>query len=367
MGQAASTALSSSKSSVVFYDSEELGNRFTKATLSTLAVPMVIVAFPFINAYTFTSEELTGVKLMDGAIGGLLGVIGWPLAPFLACWGVFEVLFKDGPPEPLAIPQEIKDKAKREFGLNCENYYNIAVAGIAGTGKSSVVNGIMGMHDNDPQAAVTGETEATIKPRAYRHPDLRTMVLWDLPGAATLHHPAETYFEDKFLCAFDALIIVMAERLQETDIIIANKAEEKKVPVFFVRNKADQAVEAKIRRYSGSNQDEVYKWSTAAGELVKEVKQSIYKQLKSNNFSTRKLFIISAWNLQEFVSALSKRELDKNMPIIDEQRFMRTLIEGVLAKRRRKEKMKLKMEKEKQRQLLAEERQRNRRSAVGAA
>jgi hypothetical protein len=158
MGQAASTALSSSKSSVVFYDSEELGNRFTKATLSTLAVPMVIVAFPFINAYTFTSEELTGVKLMDGAIGGLLGVIGCksppflyyklnrredlnfffvagPLAPFLACWGVFEVLFKDGPPEPLAIPQEIKDKAKREFGLNCENYYNIAVAGIAGTGK----------------------------------------------------------------------------------------------------------------------------------------------------------------------------------------------------------------------------------------
>jgi hypothetical protein len=50
---------------------------------------------------------------------------------------VFEVLFKDGPPEPLAIPQEIKDKAKREFGLNCENFYNIAVAGIAGTGKVS--------------------------------------------------------------------------------------------------------------------------------------------------------------------------------------------------------------------------------------
>lgn len=50
---------------------------------------------------------------------------------------MFEVLFKDGPPEPLSIPQEIKDKAKREFGLNCENFYNIAVAGIAGTGKVS--------------------------------------------------------------------------------------------------------------------------------------------------------------------------------------------------------------------------------------
>jgi hypothetical protein len=85
MGQAASAALSSSKSSVVFYDSDELGNRFTKATLSTLAVPMVIVAFPFINAYTFTSEELTGVKLMDGAIGGLLGVIGCKCSPCMYC------------------------------------------------------------------------------------------------------------------------------------------------------------------------------------------------------------------------------------------------------------------------------------------
>jgi hypothetical protein len=121
-----------------------------------------------------------------------------------------------------------------------------------------------------------------------------------------------------------------------------------------------------LRRYSGSSQGETYKWSAAVGDLIKEVKQSIYKQLKSNNFSTKKLFILSAWNLQEFVSALSKRELNKDMHLIDEQRFMRTLIEGVLAKRRRKEKMKHKMEKEKQRQMLAEQRQR-RQSAVGAA
>lgn len=137
-------------------------------------------------------------------------------------------------------------------------------------------------------------------------------------------------------------------------------------PVTSIADSALKAVEAKLRRYSGSSQDETYKWSAAVGELVKEVKQSIYKQLKSNNFSTRKLFIISAWNLQEFVSALSKRELNKDMRLIDEQRFMRTLIEGVLAKRRRKEKLKHKMEKEKQRQIMAEQRQR-RRSAVGAA
>ncbi|KAI9308796.1 interferon-inducible GTPase-domain-containing protein [Cunninghamella echinulata] len=208
MGQAASKKLRQD----VFYEYDDLSNKFTKATLSTLAVPMVIIAFPLLNAYSFTEEELTGVKFMDGAIGGLLGVLGWPLAPFLACYSVFQVIFNDGPTEPLPIPKEIKEAAKNSIGLNCEQFYNVAVVGVAGTGKSSVVNGIMGYRDNDKYAAATGESETTKKPRGYQHPDLRSMILWDMPGANTMNHPASTYFEDKFLCAFDSLIIVTAER-----------------------------------------------------------------------------------------------------------------------------------------------------------
>ncbi|KAI8365265.1 interferon-inducible GTPase-domain-containing protein [Radiomyces spectabilis] len=339
MGQAASRTISGK--STVFYDYNDLSNRFTKATLSTLAVPMVIVAFPLLNAYTFTEEELTGVKFMDGAIGGLLGVIGWPLAPFLACWGVFKVLFKDGPPEPLPIPQYIKDRARQEVGLDCENFYNIAVVGVAGTGKSSVVNGIMGYHDTDKYAAATGETESTVKPKGYRHPDLQSMILWDMPGAGTMNHPADTYFEDKFLCAFDSLIIVLAERLQETDLLIAKKAQQWRIPVLFVRNKADQAVDAKMRRYTGKSENRHHVWAVAVGELTKEVRQSIYKQLKANQMSTKRLFIISAWNLQEFVSSLSQRQLKDHLPTIDEERFMRILIEGVLKKRQREQKRRL--------------------------
>ncbi|ORY96344.1 interferon-inducible GTPase-domain-containing protein [Syncephalastrum racemosum] len=173
---------------------------------------MVVIAFPLLNAYTFTEEELTGVKVVDGMIGGLLGVLGWPLAPFLACWSMYEVIFKDGPPEPLPIPQELKEKAKREIDLNCEHYYNVAIVGVAGTGKSSMINGIMGYHDTDEQAAVTGEVESTAKPKGYKHPDLRMMMIWDMPGAGTLNHPRESYFEDKFLMCFDTLVIVTAER-----------------------------------------------------------------------------------------------------------------------------------------------------------
>lgn len=68
---------------------------------------------------------------MNGYAHGHVG----PLAPFLACWSMYEVIFKDGPPEPLPIPPELKEKAKREIDLNCEHYYNVAIVGVAGTGK----------------------------------------------------------------------------------------------------------------------------------------------------------------------------------------------------------------------------------------
>lgn len=123
-------------------------------------------------------------------------------------------------------------------------------------------------------------------------------------------------------------------RLQEIDLTIARKAQTHRIPVLFVRNKADQAVDAKMRRYTNPR-NETEAWSMAVGELVQEVRHSIYKQLKANKLSTRRLFILSAWNLQEFVSALSKGEEGrfKDQRLIDEARFIRRLVEGVLAKR----------------------------------
>lgn len=73
MGQAAS---SSGHYDNLLCDYNDLSSRFVRASLSALAVPMIIVAFPLLNAYTFSEQELTGVKLMDSAIGGLVGVIG---------------------------------------------------------------------------------------------------------------------------------------------------------------------------------------------------------------------------------------------------------------------------------------------------
>lgn len=55
---------------------DDISSTFTKATVSTLAVPVIIVAYPVLNAYTFHDSDITGFRIIDGAIGGLLGVIG---------------------------------------------------------------------------------------------------------------------------------------------------------------------------------------------------------------------------------------------------------------------------------------------------
>ncbi|KAG1049773.1 hypothetical protein G6F43_007920 [Rhizopus delemar] len=219
MGQATSSvnkiSFFTKKSDSVY---EDISNRFTKATVSTLAVPVVIVAYPVLNAYTFKESDITGFRIIDGAIGGLLGVIAWPLAPFFAVWGAVTFIFKERPPTPLSIPPEIKAKAEAEINLNTTLYYNVAIVGTSGSGKSSLVNAILGYKDTDKKAAKVGEIETTSKPTAYIHPDLVTMMIWDMPG----------------------VVIVLGNRLMQDDIDIASKAKEHKIPVLFVRSKADQ-------------------------------------------------------------------------------------------------------------------------------
>ncbi|KAI9473903.1 MAG: interferon-inducible GTPase-domain-containing protein [Benjaminiella poitrasii] len=179
-----------------------------------MTVPMVIVAFPILNAYKFSETEYTGVKIVDSTIGGLLGVIGWPLSPFVAFWSVYQTMFNEDPNKSSEISEETKLQVRRAIGLDYDNFYNVAVVGAAGTGKSSLVNGILGYPDTDRYAAAINEAGGTAinEPRGYRHPDLRRMILWDMPGAGTTVHNEDTYFEDHYLHAFDSLIIVTAER-----------------------------------------------------------------------------------------------------------------------------------------------------------
>ncbi|KAI9483421.1 MAG: hypothetical protein EXX96DRAFT_141737 [Benjaminiella poitrasii] len=137
MGQATSApnSLSFFRKNPITNEFEDISNKFAKATLTTLVLPVIVVAYPALNAYDFRDSDMTGFKVVDGAIGGLLGVIGWPLAPFMAIWCALSINFKEGPSLPLPINHEVLHKAEQEIKINTSLFYNIAIVGCSGTGK----------------------------------------------------------------------------------------------------------------------------------------------------------------------------------------------------------------------------------------
>jgi len=94
------------------------------------------------------------------------------------------------PPSRLPGGNLIKNVIR--IGMNCTNHYNIAIVGASGSGKSSIVNGLLGLMDKDAGAAKTGVTETTSNAKRYKHPNNENVILWDLPGGGTPKHPPET-------------------------------------------------------------------------------------------------------------------------------------------------------------------------------
>jgi hypothetical protein len=112
-------------------------------SLAVVSAPVVIIACPLLGAYEFATaydaELYSGSKFIDGVIGGLFGVVTSPLAPFYIAWGVIEELYKEPPPKPLSLTNGFQERAYRDIGLDCLNYYNIAVVGVTGTGKVDII------------------------------------------------------------------------------------------------------------------------------------------------------------------------------------------------------------------------------------
>ncbi|CAL8469798.1 g9340 [Coccomyxa elongata] len=102
---------------------------------------------------------------------------------------------------------------KREMFGESDSHINVAVVGLSGTGKSTLINRLRKVPDNLPAA-----------------------------------HPERFYFDILRLYAFDALIINATDFLSDLDVQLCSLAALYSLPVALLRNKADLALEAKLRR-----------------------------------------------------------------------------------------------------------------------
>ncbi|KAJ7245973.1 P-loop containing nucleoside triphosphate hydrolase protein [Mycena rebaudengoi] len=148
------------------------------------------------------------------------------------------------------------EDAKRRIGYR-DGLYHFAVAGVAGSGKSSLINALRGLQNRDGGAAATGITEAML--RVTRSPDSnpKNPFVWcDIPGAGTLQVQDWQYFNIQGLYVFDALVVLIDSRFTMTDVAILRSARLFGIPCYIVCSKVDSHVRNLMQEMGYESEDE---------------------------------------------------------------------------------------------------------------
>ncbi|CAB4026889.1 interferon-inducible GTPase 5-like, partial [Paramuricea clavata] len=188
-------------------------------------------------------------------------------------------------------------KAKLERWKNVE--IHIGITGDSGVGKSSFINTIRGLGDNDENAAKAGVTQTTSEAANYHHPTNNKIEFWDLPGIGTPDYPdLETYCNKVGLEKYDTFLILTAVRFTKNDLLLAEKVKSMGKAFFFVRTKIDVDVHSE-RRKDGFNEE----------EMLNDIRQDCLKNLKGFGVSDEIVFLISnhdpaKWDFDRLTQAI---------------------------------------------------------------
>ncbi|KAK6991830.1 p-loop containing nucleoside triphosphate hydrolase protein [Favolaschia claudopus] len=203
--------------------------------------------------------------------------------------------------QPVVRPTgaELED-ARRRIGYQ-EGLYHFAVAGVAGSGKSSLINALLGMRNGQAGAAATGITETTLTVARLPDPDPKHPFVWyDIPGAGTLKVEDWLYFHKQGLYVFDALVVLVDNRFTRTDIAILRNARLFKIPCYIVRSKADVHIRNVMRERGYESDDEEYdvedreKLEEQARDFfVRETRQNVQRNLRDAVLPQQRVYIVS--------------------------------------------------------------------------
>uniref|UniRef100_A0A8C3I9H4 IRG-type G domain-containing protein n=1 Tax=Chrysemys picta bellii TaxID=8478 RepID=A0A8C3I9H4_CHRPI len=165
---------------------------------------------------------------------------------------------------------------------------DIAITGNSGSGKSSFINAIRSLNDDDRGAAETGVTETTKDPTAYPHPIHPNVIVWDLPGIGTTKYPAKTYLTDVNVYRYDFFIIVAAGRFTEADANLAKEIKRMEKKFYFVRTKVDVDLDTAMR-------------------------SDCMEQLQKSGIISPQVFLVSRWDFDKYDSPQLQETLAKDL------------------------------------------------------
>ncbi|XP_059507247.1 interferon-inducible GTPase 1-like [Stegostoma tigrinum] len=179
---------------------------------------------------------------------------------------------------------------------------NTAVTAESGSGKSTFINAIRGLRNDDEGAAKIGNTLMTVEPIGYPLPNLPNICLWDLPGIGTKQVPANKYLSKTEFKQYDFFIIISQSRFTENDAKLAKEIKWLEKNFYFIRSKIDDDL----------NTFEMEGEKFNAAEELDKIKNYYVNSLKEEGIPSPTVFLISNIKVNEFDFPV----LNRNLPDI---------------------------------------------------
>ncbi|XP_068098098.1 interferon-gamma-inducible GTPase 10-like isoform X1 [Hyperolius riggenbachi] len=183
---------------------------------------------------------------------------------------------------------------------------HIAVTGEAGAGKSTFINVIRGLEDDEEEgAAKTGVVECTTEPTPYPHPVYKNVIFWDLPGVGTSNFKANEYLEIVNFKSYDFFIIMASERFRLNNAKLAEEIQMMGKKFYFVRTKVDsELLASKKRKKSTFNEEKV----------LQEIRDDCIQSLCKVGIQEPRVFLLSCLELDKYDFGLMQEILESELP-----------------------------------------------------
>ncbi|CAI5781159.1 interferon-inducible GTPase 5-like [Podarcis lilfordi] len=206
--------------------------------------------------------------------------------------------------------EAVSAEAQQQSNLLNNVTLEIAITGRACAGKSSFVNALRGMKDDEKGAALTGVTVTTMVPQEYTHPAFPKVKIWDLPGIGTTKFSAKEYLKKVNFSKYDFFIIVSSGRFTEDDTKLALEIQKNKKKFYYVRSKVDINID-NDRRSKGIDVEDTHEMMQSEKETLDAVRKDSYDKLKALGVSSPRVFLISRWDLSKYDFPLLQETIEK--------------------------------------------------------